>query len=53
MAKLTNGKTIVEVADERAHELALKMGYRIVTDPQPQPPIPEPRKPRGRPKKAS
>ena len=61
--KLTDGRVIVEVADERGHELAIKLGYRIVVDTQPEPVpepdkndepvIPEPRKPRGRPRKAA
>lgn len=59
MAKLTNGRAIVEVPDERAVELAWKMGYKIMVDPVPDDEdeveeikIPRPR--RGRPpKKAS
>lgn len=63
MARLTNGRVVIEVNDEKASHYALFLGYKIMEDPKdpkqpedpkkPDPDIPEPRKPRGRPRKAS
>lgn len=55
MARLTNGRVIMEVRDDKAEHYALMTGYKIIQDaPQePEPVVPEPRKPRGRPRKAS
>ena len=55
MAILTNGRVTMEVSDEKAQHYANMTGYRIVhEDPkEPEPVVPEPRKPRGRPRKAN
>ena len=51
--KLTNGRVVIEVADDKVEHYALMMGYHIVKDPEPEEEVfvPEPRKPRGRPRK--
>lgn len=55
MAKLSNGRVIIEVRDDKAEHYALFMGYHIVRDERAKeeaPVAPKPR--RGRPpKKAS
>lgn len=46
----------MEVRDDKADHYALMTGYKIMEDPQEpeeEPIVPEPRKPRGRPRKAS
>lgn len=55
MAKLTNGRVIMEVRDDKAEHYALITGYHIVRDESPQVEVAEAPKPkRGRPpKKAS
>lgn len=51
MARLTNGKIIVEVPDEKAGNYALIMGYRIMDD-EPEKQVEQAPKPkRGRPPK--
>ncbi len=53
MAKLTNGRVVVEVPDEKAEHYALFMGYKIV-DEFPMEEVEETPKPkRGRPRKAN
>lgn len=55
MTTLTNGRVTVEVADDRAEHFATVLGMSIVenSSKEPEPVVSEPRKPRGRPKKAS
>lgn len=54
MATLSNGKVTVQVADNRAEHFAQVLGMSIINnDPEPEVVVPEPRKPRGRPKKVS
>jgi len=56
MAKLTNGRTVCFVSDEKAEKLASILGMTIVRD-EPEKveevEVPEPRRPRGRPRKVS
>lgn len=54
MAKLTNGRVIMEVRDDKAEHYALMTGYHIIRDePQAAPETTEAPKPkRGRPRKA-
>lgn len=51
--KLTNGRVVIEVADDKVEHYALMMGYHIVKDEpeEVEVDIPAPRKPRGRPRK--
>lgn len=53
--KLTNGRVVIEVRDDKAAHYALFLGYSIMdeTPTDPEPVVPEPRKPRGRPRKAN
>jgi len=51
VTKISNGNVVIEVPDEKAFNYCVAMGYHIVKDESPQ--EPEPRKPRGRPRKVS
>ena len=53
MAKLTNGRVVMEVRDDRAEHYALMTGYKIVRDEPEQVEVEAPKPKRGRPRKAS
>lgn len=56
MTKISNGNVVIEVPDEKAFNYCVAMGYHIVKEDKPETPepvVPEPRKPRGRPRKVS
>lgn len=54
MAKLTNGRVIMEVRDDKAEHYALMTGYHIIRDePQVEEVVEPPKPKRGRPRKAS
>ena len=54
VATLSIGKVTVQVAYNRAEHFAQVLGMSIINnDPEPEVVVPEPRKPRGRPKKVS
>jgi hypothetical protein len=57
VTKISNGNVVIEVPDEKAFNYCVAMGYHIVKEESPveppEPVIPEPRKPRGRPRKVS
>jgi hypothetical protein len=53
MAKLTNGRVVMEVRDDKAEHYALMTGYKIIQD-EPAEVVEEAPKPkRGRPRKVS
>jgi hypothetical protein len=52
VAKLTNGRVVIEVIDSKADHYALMMGYHIVQDaPNEAEPVEAPKPKRGRPRK--
>lgn len=51
MALITNGKTIIEVPDEKAERYCLSMGYHIIQQETPVEVVETPKPRRGRPPK--